>query len=532
MTHFAATAIITSNRGPALPPFVKKGAAAVCPSAHRHFSVQGQPLAKRVEDLRVCFVPTPMTYLEVPGRNRFWSHFDRRYYAAHPDLQPTDASIWELPHWIPWLAGVLRAEGIKQVASLKVRAAVPRETGIDVEGITREFTEQQADVYLYSPMTVNLSYALRAAALAKETNSRCINVFGGIAATPLHQEVARHSAVDFVVRDRGELALPALLKGLSGQGSLRDVKNLTYKSNSDLHTHPELYPYLDPADLPFPFYDIFPKELGRQLRYIRQNYALGCPFKCSFCTIQTIGRKPGHFPIQRVLEEIRAYRDHYGKHHGVYFGDETFTLNKEKTLAICEALQKEGNIPYDIQTRLMSLNNDTILKALAKSGCKWVEVGLESISQNSMNIHKQGTNLSRMEGILKKVQDYGLPACSFIMHGLPEQTLDEMRSSVDAVCDLLSRNLLHATYFNQLIPYPGSGLYTDPEKYGLTLTTKDFDRYNEEAVPPYGTRHATPEQIYEAFLEGVQKLSQAMSSKPLLGKEISEGTIGPVLAHP
>ena len=131
--------------------------------------------------------------------------------------------------------------------------------------------------------------------------------------------------------------MPLLLKNISDENLIPTVKNLTYKkpNETEVYINPDLYPYMDLKDLPFPFYDIFPKLAGNKLRYIRQNYALGCPFKCSFCTIQTIGRKPSYFPVERVLKEIRAYRSHYGEHHNIYFGDETFTLDNKKTLEMC-----------------------------------------------------------------------------------------------------------------------------------------------------------------------------------------------------
>lgn len=442
-----------------------------------------------------------------------------------------DASVWELPHWIPWLGGVLKKEGFSKVRSLNLQSAAPYDQKLEQSQIAKELMAEAADVYLHSPMTPNLHFALEMAELAKKTNAASINVFGGVIATPLHEQIAKHPAVDYVVRDRGEFALPALLNNLSDPSK---VKNLTYRKGNELHVHPELYPYIEPKDLPFPFYDIFPKQLGAQLRYIRQNYAIGCPFKCSFCTIQTIGRKPGYFPIERVLKEIKAYRDHYGEHHNIYFGDETFTLNQQKTLEICDALKRQGNITYDMQTRLMSLNSDRVMKALQESGCKWVEVGVETISQKSMKVHKQGTNLSYLENILKRLRDCNLPVCSFIVNGLPEQTVDEMRRSIDHVCELIDKQLLHATYFFGLVPYPGSAMYANPGRYGLKIKTHDYRLYNEDIEPVYDTPNATSKEIYRVFLEGVEKLGQAMDPKPLLGEELPSETLqnlGRSLAH-
>lgn len=485
--------------------------------------------------LKVCFVHTPMSSVTVPGRDRFWTHFDERYYAVHPNLKPADAGIWELPHWMTWLAGVLKASGFENIRALDLYTAVDLTKGIDRDRMSAEIASTPADVYLFSPMTPNLHNAYDIASLIKSIQPGSINVFGGVVSTPLHDRVIEHPAVDFVVRDRGEYALPELLTRIEMGDSVKGMKNLTHKDvDGTVQFNPELYPYMDLSELPFPFVDLFPKEVGEKLRYIRQNYALGCPFTCSFCTIQTIGRKPGYFSTTRVIDEIKAYRAHYGEHHNIYFGDETFTLNTPKTLEICDALQREGNITYDIQTRLMSLNNQKVLKALYDSNCKWIEVGIETLSEKSAQIHKQGTNITKIEEMLRRLRDQGLPVCSFIVNGLPDQTPDEMRMSIDSVARLVDKQLLHATYYFGLVPYPGSEMYRNPEKFGMTIKSHDYRFYNEDIEPVYDTKHATSTEIYKVFQEGVRILGDAMSSTPYLGVPLSaetRGLLGKSLTH-
>jgi len=473
------------------------------------------------KDLKIRFVHTPMSSIEVPQREKFWRNFDTRYYAVHENSKPADASIWELPHWMTWLGGVLKNAGYRDVKSLSLYTAVDLTNGIDKDLISREIENSEGDVFLYSPMTPNLHFAYEIAEIVKKRFPSSLNVFGGIVSSPLHEQVAQNPYVDFVVRDRGEFALPALLKNIGDEDKVKQVKNVTFKDmQGELHINKDLYPYINLDELPLPFVDLFPKSVGEKLRYIRQNYAVGCPFKCSFCTIQTIGRAPGYFSIDRVMQEIKAYRRHYGEHHNIYFGDETFTLNSKKTVEICEALKKEGNITYDIQTRLMSLNNRRILPALRDSGCNWVEVGIETLSQKSLHIHKQSTNLAKTKDILRRLKDHGLPVCSFIVNGLPEQTPDEMRETIDKVSELLDEKLLHATYFFGLVPYPGSQMHKEPEKFGMNIKTYDYSLYNEDGEPVYDTQYATSDEIYKVFLEGVDKLGDAMGQRPFLGKEL------------
>src|ERR1700756_4832784 len=118
--------------------------------------------------------------------------------------------LWELPHWVPWLAGVLRDAGFDSMETLEFYGDCTVVDGIDEGRIYARLLERPADVYLFSPMTINLPHALRIAELVKEIDSSAITIFGGVVATPMFEEVAGSPFVDIVVRDRGEHAAPAL----------------------------------------------------------------------------------------------------------------------------------------------------------------------------------------------------------------------------------------------------------------------------------------------------------------------------------
>lgn len=467
--------------------------------------------------MRTCFVHVPIPLRKVENRQRYWENFDRRYKSVHPVMKPMRKALFELPHWVPWLAGVVRAAGFDDLDAVELYTDCTLLNGMDEHRVVSTMRAHEADVYLFSPMTINLPQALRIAELVKELYPAAKTVFGGIVATPLHREVAAHPCVDYVVRDRGEYALPDLLRRLRGDDVAEPPRNLTYTDDDGtVVTTPGLHPYPAVADIPFPVVDIFPAETGQDLRYIRQNYALGCPFTCDFCTIQTIGRKPSYFSISRVLAEIDAYREHYGHHHHVYFGDETFTLHADHTLELCSALADRGDIYYDCQTRLNCFRDARLPDAMFESGCRWVELGLESANQDTQDDYKQHTSLSQVETTLARLADAGLPTCTFLIVGLPNETLDNMRRSVDYVTWLLERGLLTASYISVFVPYPGTPMFNDPERHGMRLHHHAYDLYNEELPPVFDSPYATAAQIYRIFEESVGQLADAMAGPPTL----------------
>jgi len=468
--------------------------------------------------MKITFVHTPMPVNPVPERELFWRNFDIQYHAAHPGLRHMEGNLWELPHWMHWLAGVLIHEGFTSLDVLDLYSSETIISGIDTARVNDALTEHNSDVYLFSPMTANITFAYEIAEVIKDKYPQSIILFGGVMATPLHEEVASHPCIDYVVFERGEYALPALLKSLQIGSALDDIGNLSYKNSAGgVVTSKTHYPYIPVNKIPFPKVDLFPSSIGNSLRYVRIVHALGCPYKCPFCTIQTIGRKADYFPIDRVLAEIRAYRGYYGEHHNIYWGDETFTLDLPHTLELCSALEAEGNVYYDCQTRLNCLTKPAVLKALAASGCRWVEVGLETSNQQSQDIFKQGVKVGTAENILTSIRDSGIAACTFMVHGFPNQTLDEMKRSIEWTCKLIQKDLLQASYLQMLVPYPGGDLYAHPEKYGMRIHHKRFELYSEDMCPVFDSTFATSDESYRTFTEGLTALAQAMDKKPCFG---------------
>ncbi|WP_158566786.1 B12-binding domain-containing radical SAM protein [Actinomadura craniellae] len=429
---------------------------------------------------------------------------------AHPGFRPLRKTLWELPHWILWLAGVLENAGYSSLQALELYTLCPVLNGVDEDLAARAIRDAPGDVYLLSPMAVNLPQALRIAQLIKSEHPRAVVVFGGVAATPLDEEVASSPHVDYVLRGRAEIALPLLMDAIASGGETSRIRGVTGTWQGRVRRVEGTYADVPPGRIPFPRVDLFDSSSGQDIRYIRQNYALGCPFTCEFCTIQTIGRSPGYFPPQRVLDEIAAYRTHYGDHHHVYFGDETFTLNLDRTREICSVLAAEGGIEFDAQTRLNCLRNPELPAMLHAGGCRWIEIGLESLNTRSQDLFKQHTDTASLERTLDRLVTAGIGTCTFLIMGLPNESVDDMRRTVDRACSLLARGLLTASYVSVFVPYPGTAMFDRPADYGMRLHHRSYDLFHEDLPPVYDSASARSDEVYEVFLEAVSLFTTEM----------------------
>lgn len=479
--------------------------------------------------MKICFVHTPMSHIYTPGRDNFWKNFDYRYMLTHPNAKTMKKYTWEIPHWIPWLAGVLAKSGFDDLLALDLYTDCGISGGINETLIIDLIKQHTADVYLFSPLTPNLGIALRIADFIKEIFPESQVIFGGVVVSPIKEYVIAHRSVDYVIYDRGEIALVALLQAIEKKTPLKDVGNLVYKNKGIPIVNAKLE-YLSPNEIPFPKVDIFSSEVGENIRYIRLEYTRGCPSDCAYCSIPVNNHKPEYFSVKRVLDEIDAYKKQFGTHHHIYFGDPTFTINYQKTKELCLALAEKGDVEFDCQTRLDRLSEE-ILNLLVRSGCRWLEIGIESSILETRHLYKKYskvyTNLF-IEDLLLKSRDKGIPVCFDMLLGLPNETLDQMKISIDWVSDLIDKGLLQASYVFNLVPYPGTKMYSLPEQYGIKIRHQNLDLYREDLLPVYDTRYATAEQIYDVLLYGIQHISSSLNSKSYFeqSNEISKGQLG------
>src|SRR5690349_450245 len=113
--------------------------------------------------MHLVFVHTPMSSVSIAERKIFWQNFDIRYHATHPGLRHMERNLWELPHWMTWLAGVLEHEGFRSIEALDLYSIQCELEGIDQASALRHLLEHPGDIYLFSPMTPNLHFALEIA---------------------------------------------------------------------------------------------------------------------------------------------------------------------------------------------------------------------------------------------------------------------------------------------------------------------------------------------------------------------------------
>ncbi len=323
-------------------------------------------------------------------------------------------------------------------------------------------------------------------------------VLGGpqVSAMPSHALEAL-SDVDALVRGEGEVIIPAMGRALQAGGSLEEVPGITCRHDErimDSGSVPEA-----PEDL-----DFYPSPyLTDLLNLDGKNTAIllssrGCRHVCWFCiTPRICGGKVRYHSVERTIAEMEFLSEKGIKRF--WFADPNFTENRDRTETLLEEKIKRGiTTPFWLQTRA-DLVDASLLKKLAQAGADTVAFGLESGSPGVLKNTNKGIMLRQLEENIKVVHSLGMEAELFSIFGLPGETVEDARETMEFLRSL-EIPIQSNSGSQQMQLYFGSVYENSPKRFGI----KPLPGYR----PPYisvGDRYET-EQMSKADIKKVRNL--------------------------
>ncbi len=270
--------------------------------------------------------------------------------------------------------------------------------------------------------------------------------------------------VDLLVRGDGESALQETALILEAGGSLDNVPGISYRSNGRVVK--SSFKAMTQDDL-----DIYPSPyLANLLNLEGKTTAImlsarGCRHVCRFCiTPRMCGGKVRYHSIDRVMAEL----EHLGK-NGIerfWFADPTFTQDRDRTeLLLKEKIRRGITTPFWCQTRA-DLVDAPLLKLLKDAGADTIAFGLESGSPGVMKRTGKGIELDQLRTNVRIVQSLGLETELFSIFGLPGETVEDAKRTIDFLREL-GIPILSNSGSQQMQLYFGSVYELNPQAFGI-----------------------------------------------------------------
>lgn len=241
---------------------------------------------------------------------------------------------------------------------------------------------------------------------------------------------------------------------------------------------------------PVPRYDLLRgKALGN---FLPVQAGRGCVNTCSFCSIACLYEGTYHKrPIDAVLRDIRAVMAE-GYRQFLLLDDNLFS-DRDYSLALCEAI-KPLKLRWMTQCDIKVGADDALLTAMAASGCFALSFGLESISQESLDLlQKPWAKVSHYDQLLTNVRRHGIALSTEMVVGADGDTLESIAATAEAV----AKWRVAVPRFYILTPIPGT-LYFKQMVTSNRLYNKDIYSYTgDKAV--HLPANMSPEALTQAY---------------------------------
>jgi len=368
--------------------------------------------------------------------------------------------------------------------------------------------EAVADINFDTPcdlvgLSIMTCYAPRAYEIADEFRRRGKKVvLGGVHPTYCPDEALRHC--DAIVCGEAEDLWPQVVA---------DVEAGTLKRIYRMDQFPALSDYKPPRI-----------ELLSPDSYMTRLCSFttrGCHFDCEFCSVSPFnGKTTRRRPVPEVIEELKHAKEWLrsdiiermtrgsllnalttslkiwvGLEEGsiVAFVDDLHNSHRAYCRELWQAL-KSLNIKWGCQSTLFLGDDPEMVKLAADSGCVSVFVGMESLSDDSLDETNKGFNqVRKFENQIKMFHDHGIMVNPGIVFGFDND--DE--SVFETAVEFLTRNKVELAYFNVLTPLPGTALFERYKREGR-IFDQDWSKYDGKHVV-YKPKRMTPEQLQEGF---------------------------------
>jgi radical SAM superfamily enzyme YgiQ (UPF0313 family) len=218
-------------------------------------------------------------------------------------------------------------------------------------------------------------------------------------------------------------------------------------------------------------------ELLRGKNYLITNTIVtsrGCPWKCAFCYRSSPNLRPGYKtkPLRNVLEEIASLRTRH-----IFFIDDNFIGNPNRARALLRLLLPMGLTWHTAVSADIGRHED-ILDLMARSGCKSLFIGFETLSDTNLEMAGKRQNLvAEYSQTIRKIHERGMMVNASIVFGFDNDTRDTFRTTVN----WLTESKVETMTAHILTPFPGTRLYGQLREQGRII---DFDLSHYNTARP------------------------------------------------
>jgi radical SAM superfamily enzyme YgiQ (UPF0313 family) len=290
-------------------------------------------------------------------------------------------------------------------------------------------------------------------------------VLGGVHPTLRTEESLQHA--DAVVKGYAERSWPVLLRDFEA-GHLQTI-------------YEDTQPF-DPALIIAPDRSLIHKR--DYIGWCTVEMSRGCSNKCDFCISHRFHPSYICRRIEDVISEVRTLRSKI-----VFFLDPNLIGDREHAKEFFTELAKlnkwwVGCASLDI------VDDPELLDLIAKSGCRGLLMGFESVRQEALESSQKTTNIGRRySDVIDILHDHGIMVQACFVFGFDTDDISVFEEAAEYIVNA-KFDLPQISIYT---PFPGTAVYDRMEQEGRILT-RNWSLYNGQNVV-FRPQNMTVEQL-------------------------------------
>lgn len=359
--------------------------------------------------------------------------------------------------------------------------------GGDEAHLVRCVENLKPDVIGLSCVTPTAARTYQVSRIVKKNFPDAKLVLGNIHASVFYEDILKQGIADYVVIGEGEESIVELCSALEEGKPATSVGGVACLEDGEVAVNKNRSYVQNLDNIPFPAWHLFPLEHYKLFNFavIREPGMLvlgsrGCPYNCSFCSLQIMGNKRRRRSAVNIADEFEWLLDNYG-YKQMSFIDPIFPIAKKEGAEFSEELIRRGlhkKIVWTTETRVDLVDEELLVK-MRESGLKRIMYGFESGSQAGIDMIKKNFTVDHARKAVAATKKAGVEIIGFFMIGVPGDTVKSINETIN-YSTTLGIDFAKYTVFS---PFPGTKVYSDMLADGTIPKTDKWESFTNYPTP-------------------------------------------------
>ena len=284
-------------------------------------------------------------------------------------------------------------------------------------------------------------------------------VLGGAGFTLFAQPILAATGMDLGIVGEADEAFPLLVANILQGKSYESLPGLCYRRNGGFISNPPQQ-VTDLDTIPSQAIDLIDAK-----RYNRNRGAMGvitrkaCPLNCVYCPEAAVH---GNAVRLRSPEKVASEIEHIIRTSGVRyfdFADTTFNVPRRHALAVCnEIVRRRLDFQFEVELSPNGQDDESV-QMLRKTGCKGVDLTVDSGSNRMLKVLKKGFTKEQALEVARLYRRHGIPYTAGFLFGGPGENRESVEETIAFARSLPDPNVVYFTVGIRI--FPQTELFTD-----------------------------------------------------------------------